>query len=86
MPSRWWFQIFFIFTPTWGRFPFSEGPENWESQLMTFGAGITIGLWPSVLRTLYGFGVWRPSWIFFLEVNTAQVKGGPKKPVISRVK
>jgi len=19
--SRWWFQIFFIFTPTWGRFP-----------------------------------------------------------------
>ena len=20
--SRWWFQIFFIFTPTWGRFPF----------------------------------------------------------------
>ena len=20
--TRWWFQIFFIFTPTWGRFPF----------------------------------------------------------------
>jgi len=20
--SGWWFQIFFIFTPTWGRFPF----------------------------------------------------------------
>ena len=20
--SSWWFQIFFIFTPTWGRFPF----------------------------------------------------------------
>ena len=20
--ARWWFQIFFIFTPTWGRFPF----------------------------------------------------------------
>ena len=20
--SRWWFQIFFIFTPIWGRFPF----------------------------------------------------------------
>ena len=20
--SRWWFQIFCIFTPTWGRFPF----------------------------------------------------------------
>ena len=20
--SRWWFQIFFIFIPTWGRFPF----------------------------------------------------------------
>jgi len=20
--SRWWFEIFFIFTPTWGRFPF----------------------------------------------------------------
>ena len=20
--SRWWFQTFFIFTPTWGRFPF----------------------------------------------------------------
>ena len=20
--SRWWFQIFFISTPTWGRFPF----------------------------------------------------------------
>ena len=20
-PSRWWFQIFFIFTPIWGRFP-----------------------------------------------------------------
>ena len=19
--TRWWFQIFFIFTPTWGRFP-----------------------------------------------------------------
>ena len=19
--SRWWFQTFFIFTPTWGRFP-----------------------------------------------------------------
>jgi len=19
---RWWFQIFFIFTPIWGRFPF----------------------------------------------------------------
>ena len=19
--SRWWFQIFFIFTPAWGRFP-----------------------------------------------------------------
>ena len=22
MLTRWWFQIFFIFTPTWGRFPF----------------------------------------------------------------
>ena len=21
-PTRWWFQIFFIFTPIWGRFPF----------------------------------------------------------------
>ena len=21
IPSRWWFQIFFIFTPIWGRFP-----------------------------------------------------------------
>ena len=20
--TTWWFQIFFIFTPTWGRFPF----------------------------------------------------------------
>ena len=20
--TGWWFQIFFIFTPTWGRFPF----------------------------------------------------------------
>jgi len=20
--TRWWFEIFFIFTPTWGRFPF----------------------------------------------------------------
>ena len=20
--ARWWFQSFFIFTPTWGRFPF----------------------------------------------------------------
>ena len=20
--TRWWFQIFFIFTPIWGRFPF----------------------------------------------------------------
>ena len=22
LKTRWWFQIFFIFTPTWGRFPF----------------------------------------------------------------
>ena len=30
--SRWWFQIFFIFTPTWGKFPcsliFFKGVEN----------------------------------------------------------
>ena len=30
--SRWWFQIFFIFTPTWGRFPFWLIFFNWVVQ------------------------------------------------------
>ena len=25
MKAGWWFQIFFIFTPIWGRFPFQRG-------------------------------------------------------------
>ena len=36
---RWWFQIFFIFTPTWGRFPFwlifFRWVESWNHQLGT---------------------------------------------------
>ena len=40
--SRWWFQIFFAFTPTWGRFPFwliiFKGVETTNQQwwIMTF--------------------------------------------------
>ena len=29
---RWWFQIFFIFTPTWGRFPFWLIFSKWVVQ------------------------------------------------------
>ena len=31
--SRWWFQIFFIFTPTWGRFPINIFQMCWNRQL-----------------------------------------------------
>ena len=39
MMTRWWFQIFFIFSPTWGRFPFwrayfsnglAQPPTRWK--------------------------------------------------------
>ena len=35
--TRWWFQIFFIFNPIWGRFPFSNGlvqppPNLWHGK------------------------------------------------------
>ena len=26
--TRWWFQIFFMFNPTWGRFPFGLKPPS----------------------------------------------------------
>ena len=33
--TRWWFQIFFIFTPTWGRFPILTNiiQVGWNHQL-----------------------------------------------------
>ena len=37
--SRWWFQIFFIFTPIWGRFPFWLIFSKWAettNQLQSF--------------------------------------------------
>ena len=48
--SRWWFQIFFIFTPTWGRFPFwlyNIFQMGWNHQLDMVGLGVPIG-WISV--------------------------------------
>ena len=37
--SRWWFQTFFIFTPTWGRFPFfSKGLKPPTSYIISFEA------------------------------------------------
>ena len=37
--TRWWFRIFFIFTPTWGRFPFwlyNIFQLGWNHQLEEF--------------------------------------------------
>ncbi len=40
--AGWWFQTFFIFIPTWGRFPFLTNifQMGWNHQLVGFGGDI----------------------------------------------
>ena len=52
--SRWWFQIFFIFTPTWGRFPFwlifLEGVETTNQYFVHVLPGDFMCVLPSSTR------------------------------------
>ena len=51
--SGWWFQIFFIFTPTWGRFPFwliffrwvETTNQLWLSPYRFFSSLMTLRWW-----------------------------------------
>ena len=56
--SRWWFQIFFIFTPIWGRFPiwliFFKGVET-TNRNFVFGTSFLVVLGNSKCR----LGIWR---------------------------
>ena len=49
--TRWWFQIFFIFTPTWGRFPiwliFCKGVGSTTNQIKRI---IVVTTWLLVIR------------------------------------
>ena len=58
--TRWWFQIFFIFTPTWGRFPiwliFFKGVETTNQESIFLGKSAFVPLPWYVTSATY------PSW------------------------
>ena len=65
--ARWWFQIFFIFSPTWGRFPiwrsyFSDGVgsttnQMWDSTRSWHPFATTIGCLETLLIAPRGGGI-----------------------------
>ena len=69
--SRWWFQIFCIFTPIWGRFPiwliFFKG-VGWNHQLVLYGNFE----WFAQKNALFGLEIlnFPPGWALMLMANT----------------
>ena len=75
--STWWFQIFFIFTPTWGRFPFwliffswvetTNQYYNWDSMGFIWGLHISLttigGGGPSVKRLVIELSNEKKTWL-----------------------
>ena len=74
--SRWWFQIFFIFTPTWGRFPFWLIFFRWVETTNQYLVGNiefkVLFQGPLVKRGFVGFFQWWKTW-FGREVSAGEM-------------
>ena len=77
--TRWWFQIFFIFTPSWARFPFwliffkrveTTNQSTSISSTLGFFSSLWLHSWElaypllACLSQWFSFPVWRDMWSF----------------------
>ena len=75
--TRWWFQIFFIFTPIWGRFPFWLIFLRWVET--TKQIRIYFGLWTPLFSQDAQKNAPNAAGFFFVHSSCGWNPGNPKR-------